>query len=318
MKNIFKKKQNNNNMFWSVNPNSNICFVQRKDIIEVDNKPESFFLKPKVIIITLMLCAALDLCMFYQLFSAATNENPISRFIETFVAMAGFDIGPIFLGYFYRKYKDGYNINKIILSLPLIAFVVTFVFTAYFRYTLKDTILTGSTYTMSGMSTITNNTNPAAFSYFIVGTFAPVVTSFISFFISYMTSNPLKTHKHKLESQIDLQKAKITQYKSILLEYEADQAFKSRIILDEKARFYTVVREAQDYGIYLCDYVREKIKEHLDDPKAINDLSKPACIKILQELEQTRNAVLTIQPPILIQDLYDADNDTPIEYKYSA
>lgn len=312
------KKLKDQDMFWSVNPNSNICFVQRRDIINIDNQPDSFWTRPKVVKFILLACATLDFCMFYQLFSATTNDSFFIRIFSTFAAIIGFDVIPIYFGYCYRKHIDGFNINKLLFILSLTVFTLVFFSVLYLRYELKDVILSGSAYTMSGISTTSSNSNPASTGFFIFCSISPVATSIASFMISYLSFNPLKQLKQSLEKQIDAQKAKITQFKSILLEYEADQAFKSRIIIDEKARFYTAAREAQEKGIYLCDYVRERIKEHLGDSSSISELSKPSCIKIIDELEQTKRSILDIQPVILYQDIVDAENDKSNFQRYSA
>lgn len=280
-----------NDVFWALNKKGNLRFLHRSDTIKIDNKPDHTLTKQIVAVIFMVLCAALDVAMFYQLFSSFLYDNFMFRILSTLVAAVGFDVGPIYLALIVKRHYEGYKESFLSVLIIITAFCIALIITAVLRVQTKDMVLPSSA--LSGDTTI----NPVASGWSMFGILAPVVTSFISFAISYYTYHPLQLELTRCEKIIDRDKAKITQFQSTLKEYECTEQIRAYLLYDEKCKYLNAAKDAQNYGVYLCDYVRQRLKEHLASSSATKALSESACLLVIQNLETTKQAILEIEPP---------------------
>lgn len=73
---------------------------------------------------------------------------------------------------------------------------------------------------------------------------------------------------------------------AIIGDYDAEADFAEQIVKDDEAKYNEMKKLQKAKVVGYCDYVREKLKEHLGDPTSNNVLSAEICENILTRLEQ--------------------------------
>ncbi|MBR0153474.1 MAG: hypothetical protein IJM26_06785 [Lachnospiraceae bacterium] len=294
---IFRRKETaagpltDKGRFWALNRQGSLVFTTRDDLVRLGYRPDTVFDWPAASFIVMIVCGLVDIAMFLQLFGAVLYDSAFFRIAATLVLFVGFDFGPVYLGLQVRRAHDGYRVNRAMECLFLAAFLLAFLTSAYLRYYARDIILPADSF--SGSSEV----NPLAVPWTVFGSAAPLITSLVSFAISYFTYHPLENEKKRLECAIARVKEELLQVRSILCEYEQEENYEEHLLLQEQGRYEQAVLSARDRGVYLCDLVRERLKEHLGEPSSTNELSKSACEKIMKDLEATSRAVREMTPP---------------------
>ena len=278
--------------FWSINSQGSLCFSTPDTVVKEAYRPRSAFDHPTAAVIVMIICGFLDFAMFTQLFTYILYDSIFFRVAATIVLLIGFDFGPVYLGMKVREYQQGKNVDKLIFAVFLIAFAAAFLVSVYLRLAARDIVLPSS-----GMKGSAQAANPLALPWAVFSMIAPIVTSLVSFGISYCTYDWIRSEMNSLESQIVLLKADITQRRAILNEYDAETDHAAFLAACDEEHYQNSIAQAKNQGIYLCDYVRERLKEHLADPAAINELSKSSCKKIMEELDKTRKAIAEYPVP---------------------
>ena len=131
----------------------------------------------------------------------------------------------------------------------------------------------------------------------IVGIVIPFVTSLGSFFISYLTYNPLMVRKRNQEELIAEKKDEIRRLDAILFEYDADTEFAEHLIQDDTGKYEEMKKMQRALVLSYADYVRQRLKEHLANPTAINALSEETCVAILERLDRELAALDKAETP---------------------
>ena len=131
----------------------------------------------------------------------------------------------------------------------------------------------------------------------VFGIILPVLTSVGSFFISYLTYNPLKVRKRLEEEMLAEKKDEIRRFDAILTEYDADTEFAEHLVQDDEGKFEEMKKMQRAVVISYCDYVRQRLKEHRATPTAIKALSEEICIAILSRLDQELAALEKAEVP---------------------
>lgn len=131
----------------------------------------------------------------------------------------------------------------------------------------------------------------------LVGIVIPFVTSLGSFFISYLTYNPLVVRKRNQEELIAEKKDEIRRLDAILFEYDADTEFAEHLIQNDTGKFEEMKKMQRALVLSYCDYVRQRLKEHIANPTAINALSEESCVAILERLDRELAALDKAEVP---------------------
>ena len=131
----------------------------------------------------------------------------------------------------------------------------------------------------------------------LVGIVIPFVTSLGSFFISYLTYNPLMVRKRNQEELIAEKKDEIRRLDAILFEYDADTEFAEHLIQDDTGKYEEMKKMQRALVLSYADYVRQRLKEHLANPTAINALSEETCVAILERLDRELAALDKAETP---------------------
>lgn len=259
---------------WRINAQGGLEFGLRRSLAK--QRPDSAWEHPAAALAVMCLCATLDFVMFKQLFGSFLHENPLIQYFSIIGCIVGMDLAPIYLGILLRKRDQGYNVSKLLMALLLAAFGVALLANVLLRIHMRDLALPPETSAteFSFGAVVEETSNPGALPYAIFAGALPIVTSLVSFGISYMTSNPLKERLCNLQKEQTAREDAIGQLEALLMEYEEDPDFTVRLVQEDDEQYESALNATRNIGVMYCNYVRERIKEHLGDPSAVNELSK--------------------------------------------
>lgn len=273
---------------WKMNKEGNLIFHTEADVVEKLNSPLSLFENPLIAYSIIALCAVADCAMVLDLIKKLSYESPFTIAVSIFGVMVGFELAPIYVGISYSMKSQGYRVDKLPIYLLTAAFVFTATINCYMRYTTRDLVLpaspTGGTSIIGNESTQTM-VNPYSFAYAIFGMVFPIITSFFSFGASVAVSNPLKKEIKLLETSLLKLGEDRDQTKSILAEYKEDSEMLNSLLKNDGDKYKIAVSGVFDKAFYYADYVREKLKEHLGDASATNELSKEHDAEFVKKME---------------------------------
>ncbi len=265
------------NRLYSIDEQGNLKFSLRSRLNKEKGKPESIWEHQTTVLIIMTICCILDTVMFFQLFNSYLSDDPYVRMLSIIAMLIGFDVAPILIGVELRKRNLGLRANNIVIYAFGIAFIVAFLWNIVLRIATKDLVLPDNTMTSSLIGTVTNvasSKNKMATVNALFAASLPVITSLVSFGVSFYSYNPVRKRLNELKAeQIQLEDS-IVELEALLLEYESDPNYWSRMLEDDEQKYLSTLDLIQELTIYYCDYVRERIKEHLGDPASSNELSK--------------------------------------------
>ncbi len=241
--------------------------------------------------IIMVFCAIVDASVFISLFKMISYDSPFMLVIQVAGFLFAFDVLPIYLGIQLRRMKQ--NLNKdyrllyLILGVCIIALIINVILNIM---TIKIMNPDFSSATTNFLGTVVEETNrqdidssAIALTIFRIG--CPVLTSVGSFFISFLTYNPLKTRKRIAEEVLAEKNDEIRRLEAVLHEYDADNEFAENLCNDDIGKYKEMIKMQYAVVVSYCEYVRQRLKEHLADPTSINALSEETCIAILERLD---------------------------------
>ncbi|MCR5826272.1 MAG: hypothetical protein K6G54_06880 [Oscillospiraceae bacterium] len=287
-----------NKNLWVVNRQGGLEFGLRRDLMEQEYHADSVWERPSAAIAVMLLCGTLDFVLFKQLFASFLYDHVLIQWFSITGLLVGYDLAPIYLGIYVRKRNQGFRVSTWLIGLLIFAFLLALSGNVWLRLELRDVVLPAS----SGSGTSLLGTvvqeeaavNPAALPYAIFAAALPVVTSLVSFAISYITSNPLKGRLKTLNAAQVALEASAGQLEAILAEYEEDPDLTGRLTAEDDEQYETELGMTREQAVAYCDYVRQRIKERLGDPAASNELSKDsrqALQSLFERMEEVEDAV---------------------------
>lgn len=248
-------------------------------------------------------CAIVDASVFISLFKMISYDSPFMLGVQVAGCLFAFDVVPLYLGIQLRRIKQGLSKDRFIMWLALVVCVLACVMNVVLRLmTVEQMSPDLSSATTSYFGTVaqesqTTSIDATAVALTIFGIILPVLTSVGSFFISYLTYNPLKVRKRLEEEMLAEKKDEIRRLDAILTEYDADTEFAEHLVQDDEGKFEEMKKMQRAVVISYCDYVRQRLKEHLATPTAINALSEEICVAILARLDQELAALEKTEIP---------------------
>lgn len=268
-------------------------------------------------------CAVVDTTVFISLFKLISYDSPFMLGIQVAGFVFGFDVIPIFLAIQLRRLKQGLTKDAFIMWLALAVVIVAFAMNIILRIMTIDLMFpdlssVGTNY--FGMTTTPNASleiDASAIALTIFGIGLPMLTSVGSFFVSYLTYNPLKVRKRAEEELLNEKKDEIRRLDALLSEYEADEAFAEHLRQDDEGKYEEMKKMHRALVISYCDYVRQRLKEHLADPTAINALSEETCVAILERLDKEL-AALDKTPNTDVHSVLNSHSEPLISKEYIA
>lgn len=251
----------------------------------------------------MVFCAIVDASVFISLFKMISYDSPFMLGVQVAGCLFAFDVVPLYLGIQLRRIKQGISKDRFIMWLALVVCVLACVMNVVLRLmTVEQMSPDLSSATTSYFGTVaqesqTTSIDATAVALTIFGIILPVLTSVGSFFISYLTYNPLKVRKRLEEEMLAEKKDEIRRLDAILTEYDADTEFAEHLVQDDEGKFKEMKKMQRAMVISYCDYVRQRLKEHLATPTAINALSEETCVAILARLDQELAALEKTEVP---------------------
>lgn len=248
-------------------------------------------------------CAIVDASVFISLFKMISYDSPFMLGVQVAGCLFAFDVVPLYLGIQLRRIKQGLSKDRFIMWLALVVCGLACVMNVVLRLmTVEQMSPDLSSATTSYFGTVaqesqTTSIDATAVALTIFGIILPVLTSVGSFFISYLTYNPLKVRKRLEEEMLAEKKDEIRRLDAILTEYDADTEFAEHLVQDDEGKFEEMKKMQRAVVISYCDYVRQRLKEHLATPTAINALSEEICVAILARLDQELAALEKTEIP---------------------
>lgn len=247
--------------------------------------------------IIMLFCALVDAAVFISLFKMISYDSPFMLGIQVAGFLFAFDVVPIYLGIQLRRMKQGLTKEKMVLYMALGVCAVAFIINVILNIMtieLMNPDLSSTTTNYFGTAveqTTTEGIDPSTIALTIFRIGCPVLTSVGSFFISYLTYNPLKTRKRTTEEVLAEKNDEIRRLEAVLHEYDADSEFAENLRTDDEGKYEEMKKMHRALVINYCEYVRQRLKEHLADPTATNALSEETCIVILERLDRELAAI---------------------------
>lgn len=254
--------------------------------------------------VIMVLCLITDCSIFLSLFKLLSYDNPFMIIIQCFGFAFAFDVIPIFLGIQLRRMKQGLSKDKFIMWLALTVCVLACVMNAVLQIGTIELrspdVSTGVSYFGTAIDTNTPQEVDSSAVFLTLASIAiPVFTSVGSFYVSYVTYSPLQIRKRREEEMLVEKKDEIRRLDAILAEYDADTDFAEHLVQDDEGKFQEMKKMQRALVLSYCDYVRQRLKEHLANPTAINALSEETCVAILERLDRELAALDKVETPMV-------------------
>lgn len=244
-----------------------------------------------------------DGAVFLGLFKLISYDSVFMLMIEVAGCLFGFDVVPLYLGIQFRRLKQGLSKNRSILWLALGVCVLACAMNITLRLTtielLAPDLSSASVSYFGAVAAEANDAGPdqTAIALTVFGIVLPILTSVGSFFISFLTYNPLKVRRRAAEEMLAEKNDEIRRLDAILDEYDADPAFADHLRQDDEGKFEETKKQLRAAVVNYCEYVRQRLKEHLANPTSINALSEETCLAILDRLDRELAAFDRMQIP---------------------
>lgn len=249
-------------------------------------------------------CAIVDASVFISLFKMISYDSPFILGIQVAGCLFAFDVVPLYLGIQLRRIKQGLSKDKFIMWMALVVCSLACTMNVVLRLMTMEQLapdLSSATTNYFGnvaQESQATGIDTTAIALTIFGIVLPVLTSVGSFFISYLTYNPLKVRKRFEEEMITEKKDEIRRLDAILAEYDADADFAEHLVQNDEGKFQEMKKMQRALVLSYCDYVRQRLKEHLaNNPTAINALSEDTCVAILERLDRELAALDKAEVP---------------------
>lgn len=264
----------------------------------------------------MLLCGTIDAACFINLFKLISYDSPFLLAIQVAGFLFAFDVVPLYLGIQFRRIKQGISKDKFIMWMALIVCAMACVLNVVLRLMTMDLMAPDlSSAAVSFIGTTSQGVQESegagvdatALGLALVGIVIPFVTSLGSFFISYLTYNPLMVRKRNQEELIAEKKDEIRRLDAILFEYDADTEFAEYLIQDDAGKYEEMKKMQRALVLSYADYVRQRLKEHLANPTAINALSEETCVAILERLDRELAALDKAEAPKVYIDSVSKD-----------
>lgn len=261
------------------------------------NDPDTPLDKTLVPYLIMAFCAIVDATVFINLFKQISYDSPFMLGVEVAGFLFGFDVVPIYLGIYIRRLNQGLAKGKMILWCALTACAVSVLLNVFLRIATIDSLSPDMSVNNAMFLNSAAPSEPAsgvdstAVALTVFGIGLPLITSLGSFFVSYLTYNPLKIMKNRLEKLIGSKKDDVRQITAIINEYKLNEGFAEDLIHDDDIKFEEMKRMHKAIVLGYCDYVRVRLEEHLANPVALSALSEESGEAILQRLQKELTAL---------------------------
>lgn len=230
----------------------------------------------------LVFCATVDGAVFYSLFSAISYDTPLVLMVQIAGFLFGFDVVPIYIGIHLRRLRQRMTRDWFILWLALSACVLVVGLNIVLRLTTMDAGSQVMTASFIGGFAAPQRDIATAAGLTVFGIGIPMVTSMGSFFISYMTYDPMKLRRKREEERIAEKRDEIRRLEAVLADYDAEVDFAEHLLAEDQGRYEAMKQCHRAVVLSACRYVRRKLAlEEGDSQKLLEALDEE--LNILDE-----------------------------------
>ena len=284
--NILKKLRREPEPMWTLDAQGNLRFPSRDRSVRDACAPDSIWERPWVSILVLIVCALLDFVVAVSVINDLATDRLWVRLITPVGYLIGFDLAPVYLGNFIRKREQRLGVSaagRLFAVAFAGAFLATFLLNAGIRLGLigvngMDLGMSGAVYADSAAQARAEAAQSAELTrdtlYQWTMIVLPAVTSLVSFGVSYYVNDFLRLRLNRAMLRRARLEDEYDRFDAVLAEYASLETHSAELQEDDDMQYAAARAQTREVMLHWCDYVRERIKEHLGDAAAANELSK--------------------------------------------
>lgn len=284
------------NRLWKRESNGEITDGTVNNILNEKHRPDNPLDRGFVPYIIMLFCMGVDLTIFLSLFKMLSYDSPIMLAVQVGGFLLCFDVTPVFLGITLRRRQAGLSSSKLMMYLALAVFVGAAVVNLVLRIQTFDLIAPAPAATvdsgslMVGTEVAVSSVGSKEIAQTIFAVVVPILTSASSFFISYITFDPLKVMKKRYEKLLALKRDELRRVQAILSEYNADPNYEETLRSEERVKYTQTSLEQRSRLAKYMLYARQKLIEALNDPASTSALSADDYQTLLEKVNSTLDA----------------------------
>lgn len=223
-------------------------------------------------------CMVVDYYNFSDLFSGFSYAREAKQKCLIAGMLLSFDVAPYLLGIELKRYYQGYKVPKAfligLLTIFMIGLIANFVLRISLANSPTDYASGGASFSDRESVGLTEEGGPDMLYMTLFTAVIPLLTTGVSFFASWVSTNPLKKDYLAALKEKYMLEDDILRYEQALKECEYENGtLREKLIKADDERYLSKQREIQDKADEWKCYVRDQIKIHVGDPAAISELS---------------------------------------------
>jgi len=285
------------NRLWKRESNGEIMDGTVNNILNEKHRPDNPLDRSFVPYLIMLFCMGVDLTIFLSLFKMISYSSPVLLAVQVGGFLLCFDFVPVFLGIMLRRSKAGLSSSKLMMYLALAVFIGAAVVNLVLRLQTLDLVAPAPTAIADTGSLMVGEETVAAASIgskeiaqTIFAVVVPLLTSAGSFFVSYVTFNPLKVMQKRYEKLLALKRDELRRVQAILSEYNADSNYEETLRSEERVKYTQTSLEQRSRLAKYMLYTRQKLIEALNDPASTSALSADNYQTLLEQVNSTLDA----------------------------
>ena len=285
------------NRLWKRESNGEIMDGTVNNILNEKHRPDNPLDRSFVPYLIMLFCMGVDLTIFLSLFKMISYSSPVLLAVQVGGFLLCFDFVPVFLGIMLRRSKAGLSSSKLMMYLALAVFIGAAVVNLVLRLQTLDLVAPAPTAIVDTGSLMVGEETAAAASIgskeiaqTIFAVVVPLLTSAGSFFVSYVTFNPLKVMQKRYEKLLALKRDELRRVQAILSEYNADSNYEETLRSEERVKYTQTSLEQRSRLAKYMLYTRQKLIEALNDPASTSALSADDYQMLLEKVNSTLDA----------------------------
>ncbi len=303
---------------WTMDAQGNLRFPGRERAAKDTCAPDSLWERPVISTLMLIACALLDFVVAVALVNDVAYDRLWIRLLTPVGFLIGLDVAPIYLGNFVRKREQRLGIpaaGKLFAMVFAAAFLAVFLLNAGIRLGLIGTSGTdlgasGAVFADSAAQARAEAAQAEALKYDRLYNWMmivlPAVTSLVSFGVSYYVNDFLRLRLNRALLQRTQLEDEYDRFDAALAEFDSLKARSAELQADDDLQYTAAQAQTCEAFYHWCDYVRERIKEHLGDAAASNELSKDRREELCALVQQLEAPESFITLPAAEQDALPA------------
>lgn len=252
----------------------------RLELLDEKYKPLTWWQLLAVSILLLVIFTAGDFANIYMILSDALTQNPVVLLLFTAVLCLLFNFLPTILARLLRlRQAKMINVpNFFLIAIPVV-FLLLLASVFFVRYATREQEFHTTSLMQSVASSGGNQqtpASPAALPMVFLMSVLPLGTATVSFFISWM-NDPLQEKIYRLEKRRIKLFEHLVQLKAFMAEC-TDRQYQTRLMTEDDAKYAVAMNTIEAEKVYLQNYYRARLAEHLGNPTSTSILSAPRTI----------------------------------------